>query len=54
MCLRTTGEAINCNIDSNLIHFCYIVVLAMYRHLTDVQWEHSTSTQGKTVSVTAR
>lgn len=54
MCLITTSKTFNCNIDDTLIYFCYIVVQAMYLHLVDVQQEHSTSTQGKVVSETAR
>lgn len=40
--------------DVKLKHFCYVVVLAMILHLTDVQQEHLTSTRGEAVAVTAR
>lgn len=40
--------------DVELMHFFYIVVLAMILHLTDVRQEHLTSTRGEAVAVTAR
>lgn len=38
----------------HLLRFCFIAALEMYLHQIDVQQEHSTSTQGKSASMTAR